>query len=719
MRRRSTHAIGRGSRAFRRGLEEKTEKSGEKDDSVTALEQVNDCQRNVVVGAPGSGKSTFLEWLQLMAASAEEELILGDRQAIPLLLRMRELDPKDLPRGAALIEKATASKDRADLMPPGWTDRQMEAGRVLFILDGLDETEPELRDRYVFPWLEEICADYPDCAFLVSSRPVGYPAGALRRLGFSECDLLPFRDPQVAEYCRHWCTAVRMARNEPEDEAKQEGGREGDEIVAGFKTNPYIRDLAQNPLMLSAICLVNYFESGQLPQDRSRLYQLCVEGLLHHWDQRRGIHSEFTLEEKLRTCREVALAMQADNLAEYAEEKVRGLFDAVLQDPERAAALLEHVRYRTGLLLERRANVFAFAHLTFQEYLAALAVQQGNRLDLTPERLVGEHEDGRWNEVIALYCGLATAPEARTVIEGLIAQEDTQPLSAVLAEAYLSSGAEVLQDASLRARVLERIAVAPNNRSLSRFPTEEVAPIANASVGRIASENAVSEAFRWLSFFFPESLDFSVLSAQFGAWRSLTPTLAVELVFLSHRYGAGALLESISRESALYSSPGPQFEHGERYGSQAEVALMSLCERDVSTSTSGDTFSGLYAAFSSVLRVLVELPSQLGGSFIDWLAYSSFPDILSKFQRAGLPTNAETCSELSSLIRRLAKRLADEGDTRIHKDKLRAMNQFADALDSTAKSKSRKYTQKRTATTLHAKGKRTTKRKRTRKTPRS
>ncbi len=100
----------------------------------------------------------------------------------------------------------------------------------------------------------------------------------------------------------------RLARNEPQDEARHEGGKDGDRIVGGFKENLYVRDLARNPLMLSAICLVDYFEGGRLPQDRCLLYRLCVEGLLHHWDQRRGIHSEFGLGEKLarlprnRTC---------------------------------------------------------------------------------------------------------------------------------------------------------------------------------------------------------------------------------------------------------------------------------------------------------------------------------------------------------------------------------------------------------------------------------
>jgi predicted NACHT family NTPase len=92
------------------------------------------------------GKSTFLEWLQVKLAAVEEELIMNGQQAIPLLLRVRQLEPRNLPLGASLIEKATASKDRTALMPNGWLDRQMDQGHVILMLDGLDETEPDLRD---------------------------------------------------------------------------------------------------------------------------------------------------------------------------------------------------------------------------------------------------------------------------------------------------------------------------------------------------------------------------------------------------------------------------------------------------------------------------------------------------------------------------------------------------------------------------------------------
>jgi NACHT domain-containing protein len=160
----------RDARALFRGRgEQQKGPNPTEDGGIAALKQIETSPRLILVGVAGSGKSTCLEWLQLKLAAAEHELVMNDQQAIPLLLRLRQLDPRKLPRGAALIENATASKDRAALMPSGWIERQMQAGRVFFMLDGLDETEPSLRDQYVLPWLEELCRAYPNCRYLVSS----------------------------------------------------------------------------------------------------------------------------------------------------------------------------------------------------------------------------------------------------------------------------------------------------------------------------------------------------------------------------------------------------------------------------------------------------------------------------------------------------------------------------------------------------------------------
>ncbi|MCP4694233.1 MAG: hypothetical protein GY859_39735, partial [Desulfobacterales bacterium] len=392
---------------------------------------------------------------------------------------------------------------------------------------------------------------------------------------------------------------MRLARNEPEEEARREGEKDGAKIHADFKSHPYISNLARNPLMLSAICLVNYFESGQLPEDRAKLYELCVEGLLHNWDQRRGIHSEFSLSEKLRACRETALAMQAADRAEYEATRVEKIFVSALGDPRRGRQLLEHIRYRAGLLLERRPGAFAFAHLTFQEYFAALAVHEGNDSGVDIAQLIREHNDGRWREVIPLYCGLSPARDAKVVLEDLIEQPDTRKLSLVLGEAYLAAGAELARDRTLRERVLRRIAVAPHIDILRKFPREEVAPIANDLIGRIKSGIALSEAYRWLL----RNLGYEnieLIASRLTKWDEMNPVALCELIYFLHRSGPDSNLMEIASRSELYSAPGPDFGAGVNYGSQAEVALIGLCDRLRILPDS----PGIDAAFFQILRTM-------------------------------------------------------------------------------------------------------------------
>jgi len=683
------------ARQFFGGIAER-EDSPDENKGIPALEQVKSSRRLAIIGHPGSGKSTCLEWLLLKLASAEEELVMCGQQAIPLLLRLRQLDPRDLPYGAALIEKATASKDRAALMPADWIERQMHNGRVLLMLDGLDETEPDLRDKHVLPWLQNLCRQYPNCRYLVSSRPVGYPPGALRPMEFAECDLLDFQEPEIAEYSRHWCTAIRLARNEPVEEAR----RDGERIVESFRNHPYIRNLARNPLMLSAICLVNYFERGELPKERALLYRLCVEGLLHYWDQRRGIHSEFALDEKLRVCREVALAMQADDLAEYGVNKVQAIFADVLRDADRAEKLLEHIRYRTGLLLERRPGVFGFAHLTFQEYLAARAIHEGNRLAVGVERLVKEHDDGRWSEVIALYCGLAPSPAARTMIERLIAQLDTDLLSTVLAEAYLSAGPESSQDYQLRRRVLERIAIAPASgaRNLERFPPNEIAPIANEFVGKIASAGKISESYVW--FTRHDALDAKLQVRKLKNWQELSPCALCELVYLGHKYGSEPLLTQFASDVAIYESQGPTFPH-EPYLCQAEIALFGLVQRwsSVRSSSGGDlALLQIFRVLSTHKESAVFSNTYVGDQFQKFLGLGDDPL---------LPGDASTWPELASLARCLATRMRPQEGTftgeRVRERNCKVLTTWANALERASAGEGRPSPAQRTGSRTSAK----------------
>src|SRR5262249_40624490 len=76
----------------------------------------------------------------------------------------------------------------------------------------------------------------------------------------------------------------------------------------------------------------------------------------------------------------------------------------------RAELFLRVIDERAGLLVERAAGVYAFAHLTFQEYLAARGI--ADREDYIAYTLRRLH-DLWWREVILLEVGHLSTPNTR------------------------------------------------------------------------------------------------------------------------------------------------------------------------------------------------------------------------------------------------------------------------------------------------------------------
>lgn len=377
----------------------------------------------------------------------------------------------------------------------------------------------------------------------------------------------------------------------------------------------------------------------------------------------RGIRSEFTLDEKLRTCREVALAMQADDQAEYRADQVHGILATVLGDEDRATALLEHIRYRTGLLLERRPGVFAFAHLTFQEYLAAWAVHEGNRRGVDVSHLIAEHADGQWKEVIALYCGLATTPAARAVVEGLVAQPDTTALAHVLADAFLSAGAELAQDDSLRRRILERLASAPWSGGaplLEGIPEQEIAQEVNLRVGTGPSDSPFI-AYYWL-FKHPHAIEFDTLAERLRGWRTMSAWQILELSYLLHAHALDPLLGEIALDSSMYSALRVRYFGGKPLNDLvvALAATFGLCTRH--EDRDNEVGAGYWYALLQILGVLLQEYPISPESRDSILTDGELTSLLEVYQdhKRWLPIDASTWSEFIALAHALAEQLVKQ-----------------------------------------------------------
>ena len=70
-------------------------------------------------------------------------------------------------------------------------------------------------------------------------------------------------------------------------------------------------------------------------------------------------------------------------------------------------SFLEHIRNVSGLLVEKEVGVYEFAHLSFQEYLAAAQVKETNQEKL----LIKKIKDSWWYETIRLYAAGSNTTE--------------------------------------------------------------------------------------------------------------------------------------------------------------------------------------------------------------------------------------------------------------------------------------------------------------------
>ncbi|HEX4954187.1 MAG TPA: SUMF1/EgtB/PvdO family nonheme iron enzyme [Thermoanaerobaculia bacterium] len=402
----------------------------------------------VVLGDPGSGKSTFLKFLALMLATGrEEELGLGPR--VPFLLPISAF-AEELGRGTCPLEDCLVrhyqsrglGQDLGALVTAALAE-----GRALVLLDGLDEVKDPDRRLEVANRVKDFYVRHRGAGnrLVLTSRVVGWAEIRLTGEKLGECTLVDFGDEDLELFATQWTGAIERKAQAGKALAQYAAERERTELLEAIHGNPAVRKLAGNPLLLTILALMKR-QRVVLPDRRAQLYDLYVKVLLSHWNRNRSLSGRagvsLDVEATLKVLAPLALWMQRTvpgaGLVKAAllEQELEAIF---AQDPrllsakglparEAARSFLRDVRDHTGLLLARGAGHFGFPHLTFQEYLAAVGLVEAGQEDLPGllEALAEHVGEPAWREVIlltlehlALNVGRDRA--ASQLIEGLIA----------------------------------------------------------------------------------------------------------------------------------------------------------------------------------------------------------------------------------------------------------------------------------------------------------
>ncbi|MFD0439148.1 restriction endonuclease [Streptomyces chartreusis] len=385
-----------------------------------------------ILGPPGAGKSTLIKRLATGYAAPDRLARISDglpeADRLPLVLRCRELQGSN----ASVIAMLRSIPERAE-MPSIKTsfsalvDKSVKDGSALILIDGLDEF-PTASDRARFlRQLRTFMMRYPLCTVVVTSREAGFREVA----GFVGDSFAKYR---IAELRNEDIFSLTAAWHKQVYGDTQAARTRAVELVEKIIETDRVRRLAVNPLLLTTLLLVQRWV-GDLPRKRSVLYEKAIELLLMTWNVEG--HEPLDLDEVKPHLAYLAHSMTVSGKQQISHEEMLALFRNARSELEEVLGycttspqeLLRRIEFRSSLLnLVGYAvhdgtlqPIYEFKHLTFQEYLAAVAIAQawheGADFDSDSVDEIKEHVfDPRWREVIALY-GVLSGRKGRRVIE--------------------------------------------------------------------------------------------------------------------------------------------------------------------------------------------------------------------------------------------------------------------------------------------------------------
>ncbi len=395
-------------------------------------------QRVVVLGDPGTGKTTLMRYLAVMAAGEKgAEIGLPEGvERLPILVYMR--DWAKYPERSLLDQVRDFAENTLQVdLPTGFLEHWTE-GQALLLLDGLDEVAEDSTRAALVEKINCFLAAHENNWAVITSRPWGYRRDYFRTDAYPHFELELFNEAQIQEFIEHWY------------ENRCENAAEAQEMIRdlqdALKSKDRLQDLVRNPLLLTMVALIHRYQDT-LPKRRYKLYDRAVDTLLKSWDRKgKGetygefkhldrdddlrrvmsqlaywIHTQYETQttESGTVIEEGELLTQLSLIIrqEYPQVKLH-------QAKEEAERFVAFIRDRSGLLNEYGRGRYAFVHKTFQEYLTAEAIlnqaEYEDNSELIYEAIQTHLHNSHWREVILLLVSQLQGKKAAKAIEVIL-----------------------------------------------------------------------------------------------------------------------------------------------------------------------------------------------------------------------------------------------------------------------------------------------------------
>jgi hypothetical protein len=379
--------------------------------------------RLALLALPGGGKTLLLKRLAVAYADPDRREKTDDNlpnlDLLPILIRCREWRNYITLPISTMISKLSEITGNAQLKGLLQAlDTRLRSGKVLLLVDGLDEIHSDAERCVFVDNLEAFLDEHKKVRLVVTSREAGFALVAPSLMRFcNRWRIAPLTEQAIALLCSHWHALMGTSVGTADEDTR--------DVVQAIAGNSALQRLAENPLLLTMLLVVKH-GYGRLPPDRVTLYDRAVEVLLDTWN----IHGHAALNprEAVPQIAYVAYKMMEQRKQTATESELLTLIEECRREvplvrlyaKDSPSEFLKRVELRSSLLLEagkspeggKLVPFYQFRHLTFQEYMAAIAVVDGHyagysESDVALLPIIDRVVSDEWKEVVPMAAVLA------------------------------------------------------------------------------------------------------------------------------------------------------------------------------------------------------------------------------------------------------------------------------------------------------------------------